>query len=318
MIGLFLVLGLAPAAKAQEFSDWSAPVNLGPVVNTPAAETTDPMVSKSGLSLYFSSPRPGGFGGYDIWVSQRATVDDPWGPPQNLGPTVNSAFNENTPFLSTDGHVLLFTSDRTGGYGGSDLYISRRHNKRDDFDWRVPENLGGTVNTSANETQPDLFEDDATGAITLYFASNRPGGLGNDDIYASTLQADETFGSPALVTELSSASQDRKSSIRRDGLEVYIVSNRPGSMLNLQGLPSYDIWVSTRATTSDPWSSPVNVGAPINTGRHDGGPSLSFDGTALYFHSAQRLGNVGVGCPNSSTCFFDIWMSTRTKIKGTD
>ena len=303
---LFLALGLVPSAHAQQFSDWAAPVNLGPIVNS-TVEDVDPFITKDGLSLYFSSPRPGGYGGYDIWVSHRASVDDPWGPPQNLGPTINGPFGESGPVVSIDGHKLYFSSDRPGGFGGSDLYVSRRHNKRDDFGWRAPENLGNTINTPSKEAFAVPFEDDATGMISLYFVSNRPGSLGDDDIYVSVLQADETFGPAVLVEELSSYSADRHPDIRRDGLEFFFMSNRPGSIPTVLGNPSFDIWVSTRASTSDPWSTPVNVGPLINTNRHDGHPALSFDGTTLYFFSAQRPGNV--------TPLFDIWVSTRTKLK---
>lgn len=314
---LLLLTMFAVPACAQHFSDWAPPVHLA-YPNSVGTET-EPYVSKEGLSLYFAcSDCPGGYGSDDLYVSRRASVDEPWGPAENLGPAVNTPYSESNPTLSIDGHSLYFTSNRTGAFGGSDLYVSRRHNKRDDFGWRAPENLGAGVNTAANESGAALFEDETTGITLLYFASNRPGGFGGDDIYASVLQSDETFGAAELVPELSSPRDDRGPAIRRDGLEMFLTSNRVGSLLNLQGAPSYDLWSTTRASTSDPWSDPVNVDPLgtllINTGRHDGGPSLSFDGTTLYFHAAQRPGNLGVGCPNASTCFFDIWMSTRTKL----
>jgi len=283
-----------------QFSDWSAPVNLGPVVNTGFTEIC-PSISKAGLSLYFFSNRPGGFGGNDIWVSRRASVDDPWGPPQNLGPTVNTEFDDNAAMLSLDGHRLYFTSNRPGGFGGTDLYVSRRHNKRDDFAWQPPVNLGSGVNSFANDFSPFYFEDDETGTVTLYFASNRPGGIGSEDIYASTLQPDETFGPAVLVEELSSPSLDRHPGIRRDGLEMFVTSNRPG------GSGLLEQWVSTRASTSDPWSMPVNLGPGINTGGAQCG-RLSFRGTALYFTST-RPGGFGS---------FDLYVSTRTKLKEPD
>lgn len=305
VIWLSLVFLFVPTVYAQQFSDWNAPVNLGLIVNS-TVEDSDPFITKDGLSLYFSSPRPGGYGGFDIWVSHRASVGDPWGAPQNLGPTINSPSTESGPVVSIDGHRLYFTSNRPTGFGGNDLYVSRRHNKREDFGWREPENLGNTINTQSNEAFAMPFEDDATGVISLYFVSNRPGGLGDDDIYVSSLQADETFGPAVLVEELSSYSPDRHPDIRRDGLEFFLMSNRPGSIPNLQGASSFDIWTSTRASTSDPWSTPVNLGPIINTNRHDGHPALSFDGTTLYFFSAQRAGNV--------SSLFDIWVSTRTKL----
>ncbi len=287
-----------------QFTAWSAPVNLGPPVNS-IVEEGDPFISKDGLSLYFARPgQAGGFGGWDIWVSQRTSVDDPWGTPQNLGPSINTTFDEFSPVVSVDGHRLYFTSNRPGGLGGNDSYVARRHNKRDDFGWQLPENLGSGVNTTANEAYAMPFEDDETGVITLYFASDRPGSL-DDDIYASTFQPDETFGPAVLVQELSSPSRDRHPNIRRDGLEIFFMSNRPGSVPNILGRPSFDLWVSTRASTSDPWSTPVNVGPVVNGPTHDGHPSLSFDGTTLYFFSA-RPGNVSP--------LFDIWVTTRTKL----
>jgi hypothetical protein len=198
------------SGSAQQFSEWSAPINVGSVNST--GGDFFPFASRDGLSLYFASqtcvptPFPGcrpGFGGWDIFVSRRATVDDSWGPAQNLGPAVNTSSNEGAPALSPDGHLMFFSSTRPGGLGGNDIYVSHRHNKREEFGWQPAQNLGSNVNTSANEASPELFEDDATGVITLYFDSNRVGGPGpytNDpssngnDIYTSILQPDDTFG----------------------------------------------------------------------------------------------------------------------------
>ena len=270
MMGVVLVASavLALADADDQFSNWSAPVNLGPVVNTGFAEIS-PSISKDGLSLYFFSDRLGGFGGNDIWVTERVSVDAPWGPPQNLGPTINTSGDENAPTLSLDGHRLYFASDRPGGFGGLDLYVSRRHNERDNFTWRPPVNLGSGVNTFATEAAAAPFEDDVSGAITLYFHSDRPGGIGGDDIYASTLQPDDTFGPAVLVEELSGPFLDRLPAIRRDGLEMFLTSNRPG------GSGLLDLWVSTRASTSDPWSTPVNLGPLINSAAVDGRAVLS-------------------------------------------
>jgi hypothetical protein len=109
-----------------------------------------------------------------LWVSSRAGTDDPWGLPENLGATVNTAANEFGPTLTLDGHTLFFASNRPG-VGGQDLWVCRRHNKRDDLGWQAPVNLG-SVNTTASEIAVAHFEDDVTGVTTLYFASNRPGG----------------------------------------------------------------------------------------------------------------------------------------------
>jgi len=307
--GLF-VLAFASVLAADDpsqFGPWGAPVNLGAVVNTPKLEQ-GPAISKDGLSLYFHSDRPGGFGGNDIYVSQRTSVNDSWGPPQNLGPNINTPFNDNAPALSVDGHRLYFHSNRPGGFGGSDIYVSRRHNKRDDFDWQPAENLGSGVNTAAQEQQACVFEDDESGVITLYFNSNRSGGLGDFDIYASTLQPDETFGPATLVVELSSPFSDRGPTVRRDGLEIIFASNRPGS---IGSFGADDLWVSTRASTTDPWSAPVNLGALVNGEATDSAPELSFDGTALYFDSGRAgVSPFGIG--------LDLWVTTRSKLNGTE
>jgi WD40-like Beta Propeller Repeat len=294
-VALVPLPSLVSAQDPQFFSDWSAPVNLGPPVNTALAEIA-PFISKDELSLYFvRTAEAGGFGGEDIWVSQRASITDLWGPPQNLGPTINTTFNEFGPSLTLDGHTLFFASNRPG-FGGNDLYISRRHNKRDDFGWQPAVNLGSPINTAANELAPAHFEDDVTGVITLYFPSNRPGGPGEDDIYVSTLLADETLGQPALVEELSTAFADLQPAIRRDGLEMFLGSPRPGVGI--------DLWVSTRASTSDPWSTPVNLGPVVNSTFRDSRPALSFDATELYFES-NRPGGAGNR---------DLYRITRSKL----
>ena len=300
---------LLAADDPPQFSDWSAPVNLGEPVNSAVVEGT-PAVSKDGLSLYFAAGRGRlpNCGAQDIWVSRRSSVDEPWGAPQSLGCTVNSPAHDNEPTLSPDGHLLIFTRTEGNVIGvGQDLYVSRRRDKRDDFAWQVPVKLGDGINSTANESGATLFEDDVTGTMTLYFVSDRPGGLGGggSDIYASTRGPDETFGAPVLIEKLSSPLEDVMPVIRRDGLEMILASDRAGTLGNL------DLWVATRPSTAHPWSAPVNLGPGINIEFFDGGPALSFDGTALYFQSAFRPENIGGP-------MFDLWVTRRTKLKGRD
>jgi WD40-like Beta Propeller Repeat len=290
-------------------SQWSEPVNLGPMVNYSFYATLGPALSPDGLSLYFSSNRPGtiGLGSGDIWVSQRASLTDPWGPAQNLGPTINHprtyAFSPN---LSPDGHRLFFESVLPGGFGTyGDIWVSWRDDVHDDFGWQPPVNLGPGVNMAIGSGYqswgPDYFEDRTTGITTLYFNSDRPNG-GNSHIYASTLQEDGTFGPAVLVPELNSTYRDFSPAIRSDGLEMFITSNRPG------GLGSgFNIWVSRRASTLDPWSTPVEVGAPINiAGFQVRDAALSSDGNTMFFTS-DRPGGFGGSYFGGG----DIWMSTR-------
>ena len=166
--GALIDLSIVEADEAPRFSDWSTPVHLGAVVNSSFADF-DPFISKDGLSLLFvSGPGRGGAGNRDIWVTQRATIDDPWGTPLNLGPTINGPAHESKPTLSRDGHRLYFASDRAGGLGQFDIYVSQRHDKRGAFGWAPPVNLGSGVNSTASEeTGVTIVEDDATGAPLL-------------------------------------------------------------------------------------------------------------------------------------------------------
>src|SRR6266436_1059982 len=190
LVGGMLTLVMTQVAQAQKYSDWSAAVNLGPAINS-AFSDQGPAISKDGLSLYFTSDRPEGLGGpFDMYVSQRASVDDPWGSPVNLGPTVNTAFDEGEPGLSRDGHFLFFQSKRPGGFGGIDLWVSYREHTHDDFDWQPAVNLGAGVNSAADDQGPSYFENEEDGAPQLYFGSSRPGGLGGADIYVSEQMAD--------------------------------------------------------------------------------------------------------------------------------
>jgi len=181
----------------------------------------------------------------------------------------------------------MFASNRPGGLGSNDLYISHRRNQRDDFGWDLPENLGSGVNTSSSELTPGSFEDDEAGNLSLYFASNRPGGPGGQDIYVSVMQNDGTFGPAALVPELSTSDSDLFPAPRHNGLELYLASNRTGT------LGENDLWVSTRERTSVPWPTPVNLGPSINSAANELGPGFPFSRDSLFFHSNRAGGQGG-------------------------
>ena len=274
-------------------------MNLGPVVNSSSADQA-PEVSKDGLSLYFQSERPG-FGAQDLWVSQRNSEDDPWGPPVNLGPVINSAAFESRPSLSRDGHWLFFSSTRPGGFApGLDLWASYRDHVHDDFDWQTPVHLGPGVNLAASsEIEASYIENEDGGAPRLFFTSNRPGGIGAFDIYVSELLADGTWGTATLVPELSSTLPDQAVSVRFDGLEAFVVPGVPP-------LPGgFDLWVSTRETMFDTWSAPVTLGPVVNSSSADGSPHIAADRQTLYFESNRPGGSGGQ----------DLWMTTRTRNK---
>lgn len=292
VICLVLVVATSQPSAAPKFSDWAAPTNLGPAINSPFNDF-GAATSRDGLSLYFNSDRPGGFGGPDIWFSQRPTENDPWGPPVNLGAVVNTAANEAVPSLSRDGHWLFFNSNRPGGVGDQDIWASWRDHTHDDFGWEPPFNLGAGVNSAFFDAGGSYFENDEGGAPLLFFTSNR---LGTFDIYVSQLWPVGSFGPATLVPELSSAASDQRPSVRFDGLEVFFFSNRPGSVGN-------DLWVSTKTSVFHPWSTPVNLGPTVNSASNDQQPHIAADRQTLFFASNSPSGFGG----------FDLYVTTRTK-----
>ena len=298
---LMLVFVAVPAAA--QFTDWSAPVNLGPVVNSTSLDQCV-AVSKNGLSLYFSSMRPSP-GGRDLYVSKRASLSDPWGVPQVL-PNINSPSDESCPALSLDEHRLYFASARPGGCGATgttDLYVSRRHDRQDDFGWEPPVNLGcmsdGYVNSPWYDQTPNFFEDES-GTVVMYFATARPPFVSGYDIYASPMRNDDTFGPGTPVTELNSLAWDLGPAVRRDGLELIFSA---GALRG--GMGGFDLWTATRKSTADPWSAPVNLTVLNSTANEIGRLCFSFDGRAFYFASNRPGGNGGT----------DIYITTREKLR---
>jgi hypothetical protein len=299
LIGAALTIVVPRVTGAVKFSEWREPANLGCAINSPDGDQ-GPAISKNGLSLYFGSMRPGGFGASDIWVSQRAAADEPWGPPMNLGAVVNTPGVDNIPALSRDGHLLFFNSDREGTSGGADIWVSYRDNVHDDFGWQTPVNAGAGVNSPALELGASYLENDRDGAPLLFFG--RGATLADPDIYMSQWQPDGSFGDAVLVPELSSAQSDQRPSVRFDGLEMFLFSNRAGSLGNS------DLWVSTRATVFDAWETPRNLGPIVNSTSADAQPYIAADRLTLFFMS-NRPG----GCGG-----FDLYMTTRTKLAGPD
>lgn len=324
-----LALTMTSPNAAPRFSDWSEPVNLGPTVNSSFADF-GPAISKDGRSLYFASDRPGGLGGQDLWVTQRASVKSPWRPPVNLGAAINTSALENVPALSRDEHWLFFNSNRPGGFGDVDIWVSWRPDTDDDFGWHPPVNLGAGVNSAFFDAGAGYFEkdddddddgeeeeeeeeeedddgdddddaddddDDDDSPPLLYFGSSRPGGLGLVDIYVSALGANG-FGPARHVPELSSPANDQRPSVRSDGLELFFFSDRPGSL-------AVDLWVSTRKKLSRPWSTPENLGPVVNSASSDQQAYIARDGRTLFFAS-NRPGGSGLG---------DLYVTTRSRAR---
>ncbi len=139
--------------------------------------TCHPTLSTDGQRLYFSSDRPGGFGGMDIYVSQK--LGNKWGDPVNLGPTVNTAGNEIFPFVSQK-DKLFFASNGHKGLGGLDIFVVEKSVEGDENSWADRKNVGKPINSKKDDFGFYIDAEEAKG----YVSSNRPGGAGQDDIYS--------------------------------------------------------------------------------------------------------------------------------------
>jgi hypothetical protein len=284
-------------ASFEGFSEWSPPANLGAPFST-AAEESAPAIADDGRSLYFNrNPNLPGDNDEDLYVSHRGGPHEAWGEPIPLATINTPGSHERNAALSRDGLLLFFSSDRPGGFGGLDVYVSRRTDRFDDQGWSTPVNLGPKVNSPFGDVGPAYVEDEA-GETVLYFTSTRPAsaGFGAADIYRSVLGADGSFGPPVLVRELSSPSGDARPAIRADGLELVLHSNRPGPPLSCPAAsqpPSggQDLWVSSRASVTDPWSCPVNLGPSLNSASNDLQAALSDDAETLFFSSNRPDGS---------------------------
>jgi len=209
---------------------WSAPIKMGPPVNSSSNEG-QACLSSDDLELYFMSDRPGGSGSWDLWVTTRPTVFDPWDPPENLGPTINTSGYDYSPWITPDGLELYFNSERPGGYGNDDIYVARRSTIEDN--WGTPVNLGAVVNSAVFDANPCL----SPGGLVLFFSDFpvtsglvRPGGLGQTDMWMSRRQSITDPWEPPvnLGPGLNSGARDVQPRLSPDGDVLYFSSMRSG------------------------------------------------------------------------------------------
>jgi outer membrane protein OmpA-like peptidoglycan-associated protein len=157
---------------------WSKPKNLGQNINSDYWESA-PSIAPDGNSIYFASNRPEGYGGIDIYVAYK-NEKGYWEEAINLGPSINTKGDDQTPFIHADNQSLYFSSNGRAGFGGSDIYVSR---KKIDGNWTTPVNLGYPINTYDNEGSIAV----ASNGANAYIASDRADSRGELDIYKITL-----------------------------------------------------------------------------------------------------------------------------------
>lgn len=218
---------------------WYNAFNLGLGVNSAGYERSPVLVGGANAELYFASTRPGGKGGFDL--CKCAFAHGAWQTADDLTLTaLNSTADDTEPFVTSAPRRLLFASNRAGGYGGYDLYRSEYTTDG----WTVPVNLGAGVNTPYNELGPACDNSQTR----LYFYSDRPGGLGNYDIYAAAAAGATWSGAVNLGAPINTAGLDAMPGLTPEGNKLFFSSTRTGGMGNT------DIWVSNLATAISPSS----------------------------------------------------------------
>ncbi|GAA0194476.1 hypothetical protein GCM10009122_57930 [Fulvivirga kasyanovii] len=228
-------------------------------------------------------------------VISRKNADGRWMHPESLSENINSEWNEGTCTLSADGRVLIFTSCYgRKGYGSCDLYISKKTGE----EWSEPVNLGSKVNSSAWESQPSLSSD----GRTLYFISNRGGGVGGRDIWVSYLDDKEQWSNPSNLGRSINTPHDEVSPfIHPNNVTLYFASN------GLTGFGGFDIFYTERDDKN--WSEPKNIGYPINTSADQVSLFITSDGEKGYY--SHEVTND----PNQKGKLYEFNVPANAKVK---
>ena len=208
-------------------SSWEKVKNIGPPINTSENEGAFSISSDGNYIFFTSCSRLGGKGQCDIWITSKN--NNRWSEPKNIQAPINTKYWESQPSISSDGRLLYFTSDRPGGYGGTDIWVSEFSSSG----WSEPKNLGPSINTSKDEQFPFIHSDNST----LYFSSNGHPGLGKSDLYLSKKVENFKWGEPInLGYPINSRGQDWNLVVARDGKTAYFSSDQ------LDGFGGLDIY----------------------------------------------------------------------------
>jgi outer membrane protein OmpA-like peptidoglycan-associated protein len=260
------------------------PQNLGPAINDKNDQYW-PSLSADEQTMVFTEKLPIDSTNPDVFRNRQedfyftTSKNGHWGQSMPAGFPLNTPQNEGAQSISADGKLMIFTGcNRKDGVGGCDLYFSKMENDK----WSEPKNIGKTINTGAKETQPSISSD----GRTLYFASNRLGGKGGMDIWMSSLNDAGTWSNPVNLGDSVNTPFDEQSPfIHPDNRTLYFSSK------GWPGLGRYDLYV-TRRLGENTWSTPKNLGYPINTYFEEVGLIVNAQGATAYY-SSNRLGGLG-------------------------
>ena len=270
--------------RSNKTDEWSTVVNLGPVVNTPMKEM-NPAFHQPSRSLIFASNREGGIGGADLWYSVLAEDELSWSSAVNSGTNVNSAFDDDHAEVSADGLTLYFTSNRPATTDGNNVWYCTRKSVTDQ--WGVPLELK-PVNSDRDELAPALSSDQ----LTLVFCSEREGGFGDKDLWATTRDSvTEEWRDPFnLGSQINTASVELHATFGENDQTLIFSSDRKPST------GATDLWTTTRSVPrriSIPTATPTGA-APLPANQ-------PFDGeqASLHQHNWSNHLQIPVSYTNS-------------------
>jgi outer membrane protein OmpA-like peptidoglycan-associated protein len=170
------------------FGEWGEIKKLSANVNDARFWDSQPTIAADGITLYFTSDRPGGYGGLDLYVTKRDLKTGAWSVPENLGPKINTRGDEKTPFIHSDSETLYFSSTGHTGFGKYDIFYTRKNEKGD---WEVPENIGSPINDLTDDTGFFVSSDAKTGYFVSFDEGKMRGkGVGRYDLYSFELYAE--------------------------------------------------------------------------------------------------------------------------------
>ncbi|MDQ3536840.1 MAG: OmpA family protein, partial [Bacteroidota bacterium] len=254
--------------------------NIGPIVNTKFPEYV-PVVSADEKILMFTTRRNTTTGKgineegryyEDIFISTKNEIGE-WQEPVSVGPPINTKFDDACIGLSHDGKKLLIFN----GINGGDIFLSEQKNNA----WSRPKRLEGDINTTYWEGSASFSIDEGT----IYFSSDRLGGMGGSDIYYSKKQANGTWGKAVnLGAAINTPYDEDAPQIHVDGKTLFFSSK------GHEGMGGFDIFSSSLNLADSTWSRPKNIGYPINTADDDIYFSLTADGSKGFFTSYRMDG----------------------------
>lgn len=266
------------------------PKSLGDKINTPQYSEYLPTLTADGEMLIYTARVNKQ---EDFYMSKK--VNDEWqkGEPMT---ELNTDENEGAECISADGNLMLYTvCNRVGLLGGCDIFFSQKKEGK----WSTPRGFTPISSTSW-DSQPTISAD----SKTIYFASDRPGGLGGKDIWYVVFENGKWSEARNMGSPINTPEDDQTPFIHQDGITLYFTSE------GLPGMGGKDIYVSRRQADST-WSEPQNLGYPINTKEDEGTISVAIDGKTAFY--ARNVNQTGVGTANYDLFYFELPEADRAQ-----